>query len=258
MKQIIKEIPKSLLVGFLCLVAALSFVSVWRLRELSVPVSGQELHAGPYTYVLDAGHGGEDGGATTADGVKESGINLAISLKLDALLHLLGQHTVMVRRDDRAVYDPGSETFSQKKVSDLRNRVRLVEQTENAFLISIHQNEFSQAKYSGAQVFYNEIPPAKAFAKRLQSELAEKLDPENHRKSKSATDTVYLMRQIHAPGLLVECGFLSNPQEAERLQQDDYQTKLALVVACSVTASVQEEMQSNESKDNIPVYKLRQ
>ena len=229
----------------------------WRLRAIAVPVSAEGERAA-YTYVIDAGHGGEDGGAVSPDGVKESGINLSVARKLDALMHLLGQRTVMVRTEDRAIYDPDAQSVTQKKVSDLRNRVKLVNETGNALLISIHQNEFPQSKYFGAQVFCNRISPAQTVAAQLQADLASALDPDNHRQIKNAEDTVYLMRQIHAPGILVECGFLSNPAEAALLQSNNYQTKLALVIAASVTASIQKEQSGNEGQDNIPVYKLRQ
>ena len=109
------------------------------------------------TFIVDAGHGGEDGGATSCTGILESHINLQIALRLDDLLHLLGYDTVMIRKTDISVYTEGN-SIAQKKISDLKERVRIVNDTENAILISIHQNFFADSRYSGAQVFYNEIP----------------------------------------------------------------------------------------------------
>ena len=125
-----------------------------------------------YVFVLDAGHGGEDGGASSSDGTTESGINLSVTLKLDDLAHLLGMQTVLVRSTDTAVYSPGCNSFSEKKVSDLHNRAKLVNDTQQAFLVSIHQNFCPQSQYSGAQVFYNHIAPAEEFAEFLQGKLA--------------------------------------------------------------------------------------
>ena len=199
-----------------------------------------------YVFVLDAGHGGEDGGASSSDGTTESGINLSVTLKLDDLAHLLGMQTVLVRSTDTAVYSPGCNSFSEKKVSDLHNRAKLVNDTQQAFLVSIHQNFFPQSQYSGAQVFYNHIAPAEEFAEFLQGKLALSLDPANRRAAKSAADTIFLMREITKPGILVECGFLSNAAEAEKLQSNAYQTKLALVIASALYELVPKEMEHSE------------
>jgi len=239
------RIPNRTLVLFaavILLTAALS--GIW-IRKTSVAVSLESMPES-YVFVLDAGHGGEDGGACTADGVQESGINLAVTRKLDDLMHLLGMDTVLVRRDDTAIYSPGCKTFSEKKVSDLHNRVKLVNETIRGFLVSIHQNQFPESKYSGAQVFYNAIAPAEELANLLQTRLAASLDPGNNRKAKGAADTIFLMREITNPGILVECGFLSNPQEAEKLQTSQYQTKLALVIASALYELAPKEIQENE------------
>lgn len=239
------RIPRRYLFCIAAAILVTALATGIRLKQLAVPTAGENDLRG-YLFVLDAGHGGEDGGASTQDGVLESEINLAITLKLDDLLHLLGQKTVLVRRTDTAIYSPGSTTYAEKKVSDLRNRVALVNETPNAFLVSIHQNQFEQSKYSGAQVFYNNTAPAQETAKILQEHLISALDPDNHRQAKSAVDTVFLMREINAPGVLVECGFLSNPQEAQKLQQPEYQTKLALVIASALNRLSPKEIQENE------------
>lgn len=187
-------------------------------------------------FVLDAGHGGEDGGATSCTGVLESGINLEITWKLRDLLHLLGWNTRMIRTSDTSVYTKG-ETIAQKKISDLKERVKLVNSTPNALLVSIHQNNFTDSRYSGAQVFYAPTEGSQALAKHLQQLLVSALNPGSKRKCKPC-EGVYLMQNITCPGILIECGFLSNPAEEARLRDPDYQRKLCCVIACAICGDV--------------------
>ena len=182
------------------------------------------------TIVIDAGHGGEDGGAVSVTGLRESQLNLEISLRLNDLLHFLGMNTKMIRTEDISVYTQG-ESIAQKKVSDIHERVRLVEETPNALLLSIHQNHFSQSKYRGAQVFYAQ--DSRELAEAIQSMIVNHLDTNNHRECKPASD-IYLLEHIHCPAALVECGFLSNPAEELLLRDETYQKKLAAAVACGV------------------------
>lgn len=181
--------------------------------------------------ILDAGHGGEDGGAVSLTGVSESNINLAIVLRLDQLLGFYGISPILLRDRDISIYDPGCETLRQKKVSDLHNRVAAIEGTENAVVISIHQNTFSNSAYHGAQVFFRTGEESEALAKLVQNTLREGADPGNKRTPAKIPDSVYLMKHITCPAVLVECGFLSNPTEEEKLRQEGYQTQLALCVA---------------------------
>ena len=181
--------------------------------------------------ILDAGHGGEDGGAVSLTGVSESNINLAVVLRLDQLLGFYGIAPILLRDSDVSIYDPGCETLRQKKVSDLHNRVAAIEGTENAVVISIHQNTFTNSAYHGAQVFFRAGEESKALAELVQSTLQEGVDPNNKRTPTKIPDSVYLMKHITCPAILVECGFLSNPAEEEKLRSGDYQTQLALCVA---------------------------
>jgi len=182
-----------------------------------------------FTLVIDAGHGGEDGGASDASGHRESALNLEIALRTETLAALLGIPTVMVRRTDISVCDEGLPTIARRKVSDLHNRVKLVSETERPLLLSIHQNHFSEAKYRGAQVFYAGDAHSRFLAEKLQEDLRLVLDPSNHRQCRPVKG-VYLMDHIACSGLLVECGFLSNIAEAERLRQAEYQKKLAMAM----------------------------
>lgn len=194
----------------------------------------------PCRIVIDPGHGGEDGGATGVAGTRESDLNLAVSLRLRALLRLFGHEPVMVRTTDTAVYSAGAGTISEKKVSDIHNRVRLVNDTPGALLVSIHQNFFTQGKYSGAQVFYADDAYSRELAQQMQAQLRASLDPGNRREAKGAAGTVYLMNHIQTPGILVECGFLSNAAEEARLNTPAYQTRLAMTMAAVLLQNLED------------------
>lgn len=185
-----------------------------------------------HTVVIDAGHGGEDGGAVSLTGVKESGINLDIALKLRDLLHLLGCRTRMIRTTDVSVYTSGTN-LAQKKVSDLKERVRMVAETENAVLVSVHQNTYSDPQYNGAQVFYGRGEGSGELAEGLQNTLAQTVNPGSRRRCKAA-DGVYLMEHVGCTAILVECGFLSHPAEEAKLRDGAYQCQLAAVIGTSL------------------------
>ena len=186
--------------------------------------------------VIDAGHGGSDGGATSCTGVLESHINLEIALRLEDVFHLLGYDTLMIRRTDESIYTQGN-TIAAQKVSDLKERVRIANETPGAILISLHQNTFSDSKYRGAQVFYTEAVESRKMAQALQQNLISVLNPGSQRKSKPAKG-VYLMEHITCPGILIECGFVTNPEEEALLRSKDYQTKLCAVIAATLSSCV--------------------
>ena len=186
-----------------------------------------------YTVIIDAGHGGVDGGATSCTGKLESAFNLEIALRLNDLMHLLGIHTEMIRTSDISVYTQG-ETIAAKKVSDLKERVRMVSETENALLVSIHQNTFTDSRYGGAQVFYGPEGESAQLAEALQNAFRSTVNPGSSRRSKKA-DGVYLMEHIDTTGVLIECGFLSNAEEEAKLRSADYQKKLCCVIASTVS-----------------------
>ena len=219
---------------YVTVAAAFCVAAVFCANLYTAAVSLREAADLPVTVVLDAGHGGEDGGAVSKDGVRESRLNLEITLRLNDLLHLIGRETRLIRSGDVSVYDSGAGTVAEKKVSDLKNRVRMVNEVPGALLVSIHQNMFEQSKYHGTQIFYAPDAESRALAEALQALTAETLDPSNRRAAKPA-DTVYLMNNIHCPGILIECGFLSNPEECARLCTEDYQKQLSLVIAGGLT-----------------------
>lgn len=188
--------------------------------------------------VIDPGHGGEDGGAVSHSGLPESSFNLEISLKLNDLLNLLGYSTKMVRISDISVYTKG-ETLSQKKASDLKERVKMINETENALLLSIHQNHYPDNRYSGGQIFYAKTDGSAELAEQMQSAFASALNPGSKRQAKQSKG-IYLMEHIRCPGVLIECGFLSNTAEEAKLRDPEYQKKL-----CSVIAAVACQYLSN-------------
>lgn len=215
--------------GIYLLVVIGAVLSAVLLSQISTESSIPTFHRSEQSIiVIDAGHGGEDGGAVSVTGQKESELNLEIALRLRDLLGFLGVQTRMIRTEDVSVYTEG-ETIAQKKVSDIRQRVRLVEETPGALLVSIHQNHFSEAKYRGAQVFY--AKGSEGLAETMQAAIASYVDPNNHRQCKAIQD-VYLFEHITCEAVLVECGFLSNPAEELLLRDEQYQKKLAVAIGC--------------------------
>lgn len=195
--------------------------------------SEQILPKGSNCIVIDPGHGGVDGGATSCTGKLESHYNLEIALRLNTLFRFLGYDTKMIRTEDISIHTKG-DTIAQKKIFDLKERVRIVNETDNGLLISIHQNIYSDSRYSGAQVFYPNTSGSKELAEKLQTTLIAQLNPGSTRRCKRS-EGIYLMEHIQKRGILVECGFLSNPEEAAKLATSMYQKKLSCVIAGTVS-----------------------
>ena len=183
--------------------------------------------------IIDAGHGGIDGGATSCTGVSESKLNLDVAIRTNDLLHLLGIHTKMIRTEDISIYKSG-KTIAAQKISDLKERVKIINNTENSVLLSIHMNYFPNPKYRGPQVFYAAVPESRELAIIMQKSL-NSIDTTNMRDIKKATD-IYLMKHIARPGILIECGFISNPNEEKLLRDPEYQKLLSCVIG-TVTAT---------------------
>lgn len=198
-------------------------------RDAAVPSAAAVQTAEDWTIVLDAGHGGEDGGAVSRGGVPESGINLQLVKKMQGLLAFLGRGCVLTREGEAAICSPEAKTLREKKISDLQNRVALVNDIPGALLVSIHQNSLpAHPSTHGAQAFFNAAAPADKLAQGVQRALNEALGG-----VKSAAEMgggVYLMKKIQCPGVLVECGFLSNDEEAARLQTEEHQRRLAAAI----------------------------
>ena len=183
--------------------------------------------------ILDAGHGGEDGGAVSLTGIPESVINLAIVLKTEEIMGLYGICPVLLRREDISLHDSTAETLREKKRSDLENRLAGVEGEEGGVLISIHQNSYPEGQYHGFQAFYAPTNGSQELAEHIQQTVCTALQPENNRVSKQIPDAVYLMNHVTCPAVLLECGFLTNPEEEALLKTPDYQTKMAAAIAAA-------------------------
>ena len=218
--------------GYALIMALTLLAAHWGSRTVTVFTESSPPERS-HIVIVDPGHGGVDGGATSCTGVLESRFNLEIGLRLRDLLEFLGHRTVIIRTEDISVYTKG-ETIAQKKASDLKERVRIVNEAENGILLSIHQNNFGDSRYSGAQVFYAATEGSQSLARELQSALVSHLNPESHRKEKKSSG-IYLMEHIACPGVLIECGFLSNPEEEARLRSAGYQKHLSAVIACTLS-----------------------
>ena len=189
--------------------------------------------------VLDAGHGGEDGGAVSATGVVEKDVNLAVSFALRDLFEAAGIPVVMTRTEDTLLYDRNVDFQGRKKVLDLAARRLVAERTEGGLFISIHMNAFPQPQYHGMQVWYGVADPrSAAVAESIQAASAA-LMPDNTRQIKAAGSNIYLLDRIRTPAVLVECGFLSNPDEAARLTDEAYQRSLAVAIFAAVAPYVE-------------------
>ncbi|GHU82180.1 N-acetylmuramoyl-L-alanine amidase CwlD [Clostridia bacterium] len=187
------------------------------------------------TIIIDAGHGGEDSGAIASDGTLEKDINLEISLNLRSLFETAGYEVVMTRDGDYSIYDNPTEnnTIRLKKVSDMRKRLQIYNSKPANVVISIHQNKFAEGKYSGSQVFYSpNNRESSLLADSITASIKGMLTDNNTRDSKSANKNIYLLWNSTSPAVIVECGFLSNQNELERLKSDEYRKKIAFSIFC--------------------------
>lgn len=224
-------IPITVLI--LCCLAflLLSYISYSKIDKIASALPG----ASTPTIVIDPGHGGEDGGAIGKSSTTEKDINLTIALKLERLLKISGFNVVMTRTTDTSIHDDNLDTIKERKVSDIHNRLKVVEAQNNCFLISIHQNHFTDGRYNGAQMFYstNNVN-SKELAESIKGRVVSLLQPENTRETKPANSSIYLLWHTKAPAVLVECGFLSNESEAAKLNDKVYQQQMAFAIYSGV------------------------
>ncbi len=176
--------------------------------------------------VIDAGHGKPDEGAVGIYGTTEEAINLKIALKLQRLIEQSGGIVYLTRSDENGIYSDEANTIHEKKKSDIRNRVVIGNGEDVDILVSIHLNKFPESKYSGWQTFYQEENEySKRLAENIQSSLNDTIDKENNRLPRPI-DNVYIMKNVENPSVIIECGFLSNPEEAKLLEEEEYQNKI--------------------------------
>ncbi len=211
-----------------CLVMISSFSDIAQLVSRDIDAADAPL------IIVDAGHGGEDGGAEV-EGVLEKDINLSIARKTADILRLSGYRVKEVRTEDISVYSDDSETLREKKVSDLNNRVRMFNEDADAVAVSIHQNKYDNSKYHGAQLFYSTNDPDSAdLARAIRTSVVMLLQNDNTRELKPAGKDIFILKNAEVPAVIVECGFLSNAEERQKLTDETYQQEIAYAIAMGV------------------------
>ena len=223
---------KKLFCIFILIVCALAFaISTCSAYSSLTTIAKANENDKLVTVVIDAGHGGEDGGAVAADDTVEKDINLSIALKLKSLLLQNGVKVVMTREEDIAIYDENCTSLKEKKSSDMKNRLAIFNGDPQNIVISIHQNKFEQKKYSGTQIFYStNKPESERLAESIRGSVVSNIQPDNERECKPADKNIYLLYNAQVPAVIVECGFISNDSELALLKDDTYQSKIAVAI----------------------------
>lgn len=213
---------------FICSIIVCSVFFTSLLKQYSSFLPASSVPVSNHVIILDAGHGNPDGGAVSNDGnTIESDLNLDIVLKLQNLLESSNCTVILTRSDENGIYETNTSTIREKKISDMKNRVSIANNSNAELFISIHMNKLEQTQYSGWQTFYkNDDLISKKIAQNIQSSLNHFLKRENKREVKSISD-IYLTKHVKIPLVLVECGFLSNSEETKLLQTESYQNELA-------------------------------
>lgn len=200
------------------------------------------------TVIVDAGHGGFDGGAVAADGTNEKEINLQIADKLNSILKIYGFNVIMTRTDDDSVHDENAQTIRQKKVSDIHNREKIIIENPDAIFVSIHQNKYPDSSVSGTQVFYSKNNPLSyVLAQKIQDSVVRNLQNDNYRKTKQSGTEIYLLYHSEIPSVMVECGFVSNYGDLEKLKNSEYQKQIAESIADGILNYFNEQDDENGS-----------
>lgn len=225
---------------FSCVLIIVCFFSIIFVNNEVNEANGSNISKNPII-LIDPGHGGMDGGASSPNGTMEKHINLDISKYLKEEVEHMGYKVILTREADIGLYDDAG-TVRQKKIQDLNRRAQLKRETACNMFISIHLNKFPESKYKGAQIWYSDYEQSKKLAQILQEGLKMDLDPNNNRKIKAAGSQYKVLSvNDYMPAVIVECGFLSNPQEEELLKTKEYQQK----VAKSIAKSIKEYYQGN-------------
>ena len=187
------------------------------------------------TVIIDAGHGGFDGGAVAEDGTSEKNINLNIALTVGDMLSLNGVRVVYTRTEDTGTEDDSGDDIRNRKISDLNNRLKVMKENPDAIFVSVHLNKFTTAKVSGAQVFYSDnFEESRVIGNLIQTSIKERLQNDNDRVIKKATADTFLLHKAVVPAVIVECGFLSNQKELELLKNEEYQAQMAFAIFCGI------------------------
>lgn len=215
------------------ILVSVSFGSVAVSKMMAVnATSSQTINT---TVIIDAGHGGPDGGTSADDGTLEKNINLQIALKLENILKSMGINTVMTRTEDISIHDESANTIRKKKISDLKNRLSIINNTDDSVFVSVHQNHFSESIYYGTQIFYSKNnPESSVLANSIRQSVISVLQKDNTREIKQSGTDIFLLHHAETPAVMVECGFLSNAEETAKLKDENYQRKLAFMIAIGI------------------------
>ena len=215
------------------ILGSVSFGSVVLSKKMAVNVLSDQSYN--TTVIIDAGHGGPDGGTSADDGTLEKNLNLQIALKLENILKSMGINTVMTRTEDISIHDESANTIRKKKISDLNNRLSIINNTDDSVFVSIHQNHFSQSVYYGTQIFYSKNnPESSVLANSIRQSVISVLQKDNTREIKQSGTDIFLLHHAETPAVMVECGFLSNAEETAKLKDENYQRKLAFMIAIGI------------------------
>jgi len=191
------------------------------------------------TVILDAGHGGEDAGAVSENGILEKDLNLLLCNQIKDILISNNVNVIMTRTEDRLLYTEEQNIKGQRKINDLRNRYFIAKEYENAIFVSVHINKFEQSKYKGLQVWYSPNNEKSAIiAKTVQETVSSLLQKENTRKIKKSNGSIYLLDRLECPSVLIECGFLSNDEDCKNLSDAEYRKKMSYLIAHSIIENI--------------------
>ncbi len=199
--------------------------------------------------VLDAGHGGADGGCVGVNGVYEKDINLSIVKYLGTLLDFSGYEVVYTRDEDVSIYDSGVEGLRNQKISDMENRLEIIRSYPDSVFISVHQNQYVKPEYFGGQMFYTTNNSGNFRLATIMQGLFAELQPENDRSVKLIDNGLYLFKNTEQPALLIECGFLSNEKDAADLSSMEYQKKVAFTIYKGIVEFLKESEAEEMSKN---------
>ena len=189
--------------------------------------------------IIDAGHGGFDGGAVADDGTLEKDINLKIARILGEFCSLGGFQVIMTRTDNNGIEKDDTDTIANRKKSDMRRRLNVISENPDALFLSIHLNKFPSSSAKGSQVFYSRNNPLSLnLAENIQKSIVSRLQPDNSRLIKKADNTIFLLKNSNIPSIIVECGFLSNKEELSLLKNSEYQAKIAFSIYCGLLHSI--------------------
>ena len=222
---------KSLVALILAIIVCISSVLMCQIQHVS---SNTIINSTLPVIIIDAGHGGEDGGAVGVDGTYEKDINLQISLKINDILSIFGYKTHLIRTTDTAIHTSG-DSIRERKVSDIHNRTDTMNLYENCIYLSIHQNKYEDSRIWGAQTFYStNCGESKEIAQLIQNAVKSQLQPNNTRQIKKSGTDIYVLYNATKPAIMVECGFVSNQNELNQLKDSLYQNNMALTIATGI------------------------